>query len=343
MAYSSAALQQLRGQQLLNALSQAWGAFRQLEAYQAAVNDQYKRLASLREDKDIWTLSYAMRHPAKWVSIAAGIISVPVFFLSLISRDGDLLIACLSVPFTILGFFPAYTAQMHFIGKRLKGKVKSTSTLTKIAALFPVAVMLAFLIIGHIKGLGLLITLYGLVGVYATLCLLDIKFIHKAEHHQAKKQHFRKEDEEMALELSWRLNRLQNFCLSDAMQFAEALVPSEFQSSQKVGELLAIMKKYAVYDLHSAIRSYYQDQHMQQMEAEAAAARRAQEQAAAEQRAQTKILEWQRRDNQWHNKEMEYQQQRQNETLNDIKRQQKEYNDRAKRFMDDMEPSFFDF
>jgi len=331
MAYNSVALQQMRGQKLLDALAMAHGTFRQREAYQTAVNDQYKRLASLREDKDIWTINYAMKHPAKWATIASVVLSILIVLLYFKADDGDMLIPCLVVAFSFFGVGTTFSAQMHYVGKHLKGIIKNMNVLAGISVLIPI--LLIFVIV-RFAGFGWLIVLYGLVGIYVALCWADAKLVHKEEHNQKKKQHFRKQDEEMALELSWRLKRLQDFCASETMQFAEALVPQEFQSSQELGALMLIMKKYAVYDLHSAIRDYYQEKHMEQMEAEAAAARRAQEQALQEQRAQTEILEWQRRDNHWHNKEMEYQQQRQNETLNDMKREQKEYHDRIKHYMD---------
>lgn len=339
MAYNSAALQQMRGQKLLDALTMAQGTFRQQEAYQAAVNDQYKRLDSLEEHKGNWSLIHAMKHPAKWTTIASAVLSVLIILLYFTAEDGDMLIPVLVVPFSVFGGILLLTALVHDAEKFLRKASKKLKNLAGVIGVIPFGIAI---LVMNFLGLGWLVVLPAPAGVYAALCWADIKWIHKKEHSQAQKQRFRKEDEEMALELSWRLNRLQTFCLSDAMQFAQALVPNAFQSSHEVGALLSIMKKYAVYDLHSAIQDYYQEQHMQRMEAEAAAARRAQEQAAAEQRAQTKILEWQRRDNQWHNREMEYQQQRQNETLNDMKRQQKEYNDRVKRFMDDMEPPFVD-
>ena len=343
MGYNSAALQQMRGQQLMDALNRAHKIFQQRNIYQYAVDNQYKRLADLRDDKDFWSLSDAIQHPAKWTVPVAVVLSVLVVLFYFRADDGDMLIPVLVTPFAFLGGAVTTAALMSFAGKSLKARKKKVKKIKDVVgAIGAIPIGVAILIMSFF-GLGWLVVLYGLVGIYATLCLVDIKLIHRKQSSERTKRHFRKKDEQMALELSWRLKQLQDFCHSDAMQFAEALVPREFQGSQELGALMLVMKKYAVYDLHAGIQDYYQEQHMQRMEAEAAAARRAQEQIAVEQRAQTEIMEWQRRDIHWHNKEMEYQQQRQNETLKDIKQEQIEHNSRVERFLDDMEPPFIDF
>lgn len=335
MAYNSVALQQMQGQELMNALGIAHEAFRKRNEYQYAVNDQYRRLTGLEEHKGYWTLTHAVRHPAKWVIVATATLGALIVWGHMMKIEIGALFTVLFagclIALSFVGFAMAYAIQASFVEKCLEGKIKKHADKVGFGLL---SMMLVTAVILTIGGMSWYVILYGMMGIYTALCWIDIKIVNRKQHKRKKKQHFQKQDEEMALELSWRLKRLQDFCASETMQFAEALVPQEFQSSQELGALMLVMKKYAVYDLHSAIRDYYQEKHMEQMEAEAAAARRAQEQMLQEQRAQTEILEWQRRDNHWHNKEMEYQQQRQNETLNDMKREQKEYHDRIKHYMD---------
>ena len=336
MQYNSAALQQVRGQKLLDFLNKAWSTFRKEEQYQQDVDDQYKRLAGLEEDKGIWTLTRAVRHPEKWVVAATVVIGVFLvlgyLFQLKVGIVLEVLLASCMITLSFVGLAIAYAVQMAFVAKLLSKKGVKRKNQTGVGLVSAILVTIILLKVGGLAGY---IILYGLVGIYTALCWADIKKVHKKQHSKKQKQHFRKEDEEMALELSWRLKRLYDFYDSDEMAFARAMVPEEFQSSSGVGTLLGIMKRYAAYDLHSAIQDYYQEQHMQQMEAEAAAARRAQERAEREQRAQTEILKWQRRDNQWHNKEMQYLQEQQNRTLEEMRREQLEHNRWIERYYRD--------
>ncbi len=332
-SYDSVELQQMYGQELISSLKDAQVAFRQEEQYVNAIEAQYQYLAELEKDKGIWSIVYAAKHPSKWVIAVIIVISIAISAKYMTAKQGDMLIPCLMVIFAFPGLGMLYGMQMSMAANLLKKKIKKVENQNGIALLFPVLCTVA---ITYIMGFGWCVILYGLVGIYEALCWVDIKLLNKNKHRKKQNKHFRKKDEAAALELGWRMTRLNSFAQSNEMRFARALVPQAFQSSYAVGELLSVMEKYAVYDLHTGIQNYYQEKHMQKMEMEAEAQRRAQEQAAAEQRAQTEILEWQRRDNQWHNKEMRYQQERANEeanaTLRDMYREQREHNREVERY-----------
>lgn len=326
--YDEASLRQMQGQPLINNMKTALQIFEQEEGYQQAVNDQLKYLRGLKDQKDNWSLAYVMKHPSAWMLPATGVIASMCLYFVLCDDMGFAIFimfpfAFLCAPFSIIFLLK----QM----RRLLKKIANRSISSKIAMLILLATGLLILMVGGLRGLSWIIVLLGLLGVYGCFARLDRKFINASKWNEAVKEHFKEEDEAVALELNWRYNALTSFQDSEKMEFARAAVPPAFWEIQKLTELLSLMQNRGIYSLPEGTNAYYVQKGIDaQLALEQERLWEAQRQTE-QQRAQTAILERQRMDNQWHNKEMQYQQKRANEKLDDIYREQKEHNERVER------------
>lgn len=333
MVYNEEALRRTTGQALMNNLNKAFQIFRQEERYESYVMDQYDVLSNVKEKKSNWKMRNAAKKPALWMVFVSVILTVGALGMY-IAGMGDMLIPCVMIAFSPC-VFVLYPDLLHKIAKSIKKKlhIKIGFWGSVLISLIPYVLMVVF---GKGRGFGLLCLLLGLGGLYVILGQVDCAFINKEKRNQELNEHFAKIDAEAALELNKRLAVLQSFRASDQMAFAKATVPATFHSSETLGRLIRVMEDGAIYNLPNGIAAYQQIEHMTYMEMQAAAQARAQEAAAREQQAQTAVLRRQSADAAAHNRDMRDQARRANETLNDMRREQKEHNAKVEHFYDDM-------
>lgn len=331
MGYNAVALRQMQGEALMNNLYTAHRILKQKRDYEDAVYQQQNYLKNLEERKKNWLLAHTMQYPSAWMLVVTGIISLLVLAKYLLAEKQDFLIPVLLTPFAVLGFTKGLILVLKKLALALK-KILHKKVGYAIASCVLLGIVLLSWILFGLKAFGMTFVLLGLLGIYTATAYFDNKFVSAKERSNEAAEHFQAEKAAAEKELAICISRLTQYLASSEIQFMEAAVPESFQSIAALGDLLRLMNDRGIYTLPAATNAYYIQKGIdEQIALQNAQLQEAQEQTRL-QNVQNSIAQRQAEDQRLHNREMREQQNRTNDVLDDIHREQKEHNKKMEDF-----------